>query len=214
MGESRHNPDQLLKVIQADEENRNKGLLKIFFGYAAGVGKTYAMLEAAHMEKQQGIDVVAGYIEPHARPKTAALLNGLEVLPTREVLYNGMILNEFDIDMALKRKPQLILIDELAHTNAEGCRHAKRYQDIKELLNAGIDVYTTVNVQHIESLCDTVASITEIVVRERIPDSLFDNADQVELIDIEPQDLIDRLNTGDVYRQTQDRKSTRVNSSH
>ena len=122
MGESRHNPDQLLKEIQAGEENRNKGLLKIFFGYAAGVGKTYAMLEAAHMEKQQGIDVVAGYIEPHARPKTAALLNGLEVLPTREVLYNGMIRNEFDIDMALKRKPQIILVDELAHTNAEGCR--------------------------------------------------------------------------------------------
>ena len=117
-------------------------------------------------------------------------MNGLEVLPTREVLYNGMILNEFDIDMALKRKPQLILVDELAHTNAEGCRHAKRYQDIKELLNAGIDVYTTVNVQHIESLCDTVASITEIVVRERIPDSIFDNADQVKLMDIEPQDLI------------------------
>ena len=203
MGESRHNPNQLLKTIQADEGNRNKGHLKIFFGYAAGVGKTYAMLEAAHMEKQQGIDVVAGYVEPHACPKTAALLNGLEVLPTSEVLYNGMILNEFDIDMALKRKPQLILVDELAHTNAEGCRHAKRYQDIKELLNAGIDVYTTVNVQHIESFCDTVASITEIVVRERIPDSLFDNADQVELIDIEPQDLIDRLNTGNVYRQTQ-----------
>lgn len=206
MGESRHNPDQLLKAIQADEENRNKGHLKIFFGYAAGVGKTYAMLEAAHMEKQKGIDVVAGYIEPHARPKTAALLNGLEVLPTREVLYNGMILNEFDIDMALKRKPQIILVDELAHTNAEGCRHAKRYQDIKELLNAGIDVYTTVNVQHIESLCDTVASITEIVVRERIPDSIFDNADQVELIDIEPQDLINRLNTGNVYRQTQEKQ--------
>jgi len=207
MGESRHNPDQLLKGIQADEENRNKGLLKIFFGYAAGVGKTYAMLEAAHMEKQQGIDVVAGYIEPHARPKTAALLNGLEVLPTREVLYNGMIRNEFDIDMALKRKPQIILVDELAHTNAEGCRHAKRYQDIKELLNAGIDVYTTVNVQHIESLCDTVASITEIVVRERIPDSIFDNADQVELIDIEPQDLINRLNTRNVYRQTQENQA-------
>ena len=203
MSESRHNPDQLLKEIQADEENRNKGHLKIFFGYAAGVGKTYAMLEAAHMEKQQGIDVVAGYVEPHARPKTAALLNGLEVLPTREVFYNGMILDEFDIGMALKRKPQLILVDELAHTNAEGCRHAKRYQDIKELLNAGIDVYTTVNVQHIESLCDTVASITEIVVRERIPDSIFDNADQVELIDIEPQDLINRLNTENVYRQTQ-----------
>ncbi len=207
MGESRQNPEQLLKSIQTDEENRNKGHLKIFFGYAAGVGKTYAMLEAAHMAKQQGIDVVAGYVEPHACPKTAALLNGLEVLPTREVFYNGMILDEFDIGMALKRKPQLILVDELAHTNAEGCRHAKRYQDIKELLNAGIDVYTTVNVQHIESLCDTVASITEIVVRERIPDSIFDNADQVELIDIEPQDLINRLNTGNVYRQTQTKQA-------
>ena len=118
-----------------------------------------------------------------------------------------MILDEFDIGMALKRKPQLILVDELAHTNAEGCRHAKRYQDIKELLNAGIDVYTTVNVQHIESLCDTVASITEIVVRERIPDSIFDNADQVELIDIEPQDLINRFNTGNVYRQTQEKQA-------
>ena len=118
-----------------------------------------------------------------------------------------MIRDEFDIGMALKRKPQLILVDELAHTNAEGCRHAKRYQDIKELLNAGIDVYTTVNVQHIESLCDTVASITEIVVRERIPDSIFDNADQVELIDIEPQDLINRLNTGNVYRQTQEKQA-------
>lgn len=125
MSESRHNPDQLLKEIQADEEKRNKGHLKIFFGYAAGVGKTYAMLEAAHMEKQQGIDVVAGYVEPHACPKTAALLNGLEVLPTREVFYNGMILDEFDIGMALKRKPQLILVDELAHTNAEGCRHIR-----------------------------------------------------------------------------------------
>ena len=116
MGESRHNPDQLLKEIQADEEIRNKGHLKIFFGYAAGVGKTYAMLEAAHMAKQQGIDVVAGYIEPHARPKTAALLNGLEVLPTKEDLYFGMIMNEFDIDIALKRKQLLILVDELDHT--------------------------------------------------------------------------------------------------
>lgn len=200
---SRQNPDQLLKAIQDEEVNQNKGHLKIFFGYAAGVGKTYAMLEAAHVAKQQGIDVVAGYIEPHERPKTAALLNGLEVIPTKEVTYNGMILHEFDIDAALQRSPELILVDELAHTNAEGCRHAKRYQDIKELLRAGIDVYTTVNVQHIESLCDVVASITEVVVRERIPDSIFDHADQVELIDIEPQDLIERLSMGNVYRENQ-----------
>lgn len=203
MSESRLNPDELLKVIRVEEENQTKGHLKIFFGYAAGVGKTYAMLKAAHIAKNQGVDVVAGYIEPHARPKTAALLNGLELLPTKEVEYNGITLHEFDIDAALKRKPQLMLVDELAHTNAQGCRHTKRYQDIKELLNAGIDVYTTVNVQHIESLCDIVASITEVLVRERIPDSLFDNADQVELVDIEPQELIDRLNAGNVYKETQ-----------
>ena len=203
MSESRLNPDELLKVIRVEEENQTKGHLKIFFGYAAGVGKTYAMLKAAHIAKNQGVDVVAGYIEPHARPETAALLNGLELLPTKEVAYNGITLHEFDIDTALKRKPQLMLVDELAHTNAQGCRHTKRYQDIKELLNAGIDVYTTVNVQHIESLCDVVASITEVFVRERIPDSLFDNADQVELVDIEPQELIDRLNAGNVYKEAQ-----------
>ncbi|SCI72514.1 Sensor protein KdpD [uncultured Clostridium sp.] len=203
MSESRLNPDELLKVIRVEEENQTRGHLKIFFGYAAGVGKTYAMLKAAHIAKNQGADVVAGYIEPHARPKTAALLNGLELLPVKEIEYNGITLREFDIDAALKRKPQLMLVDELAHTNAQGCRHTKRYQDIKELLNAGIDVYTTVNVQHIESLCDVVASITEVFVRERIPDSLFDNADQVELVDIEPQELIDRLNAGNVYREAQ-----------
>ena len=203
----RQNPDQLLKAIQEEEGNQNKGHLKIFFGYAAGVGKTYAMLEAAHTAKQQGIDVVAGYIEPHERPKTAALLNGLEVLPVKEVVYNGIVLHEFDVDAALKRSPELILVDELAHTNAEGCRHSKRYQDIKELLRAGIDVYTTVNVQHIESLCDMVASITEVVVRERIPDALFDHADQVELVDIEPQDLIERLKAGNVYGGNQARQA-------
>lgn len=203
MSEARLNPDELLKVIRVEEENQTKGHLKIFFGYAAGVGKTYAMLKAAHIAKNQGVDVVAGYIEPHARPETAALLNGLKLLPTKEVEYNGIKLHEFDIDTALKRKPQLMLVDELAHTNAQGCRHTKRYQDIKELLNAGIDVYTTVNVQHIESLCDVVASITEVFVRERIPDSLFDNADQVELVDIETQELIDRLNAGNVYKEEQ-----------
>ena len=203
----RQNPDQLLKAIQDEEENQNKGHLKIFFGYAAGVGKTYAMLEAAHIAKQEGIDVVAGYIEPHERPKTAALLNGLEVLPAKEISYNGIRLHEFDVDAALKRNPKLILVDELAHTNAAGCRHAKRYQDIKELLRAGIDVYTTVNVQHIESLCDMVASITEVVVRERIPDSVFDQADQVELVDIEPQDLIERLGAGNVYQENQARQA-------
>lgn len=206
MDESRQNPDELLKVIRKEERQR-RGHLKIFFGYAAGVGKTYAMLKAAHAAKRNGIDVVAGYIEPHARPKTAALLNGLELLPTLDIEYKGVMLHEFDLDTAIARKPQLLLVDELAHTNAEGCRHAKRYQDVEELLNAGVDVYTTVNVQHIESLNDMVASITEVFVRERIPDSVFDHADQVELVDIEPQDLIERLNTGNVYKETQARRA-------
>ncbi len=199
----RQNPDQLLRAIQNDVSDNSRGKLKIFFGYASGVGKTYAMLQAAHQARRRGIDVVAGYIEPHARPQTAALLYGLEQLPVQEIPYNGIILKEFDIDAALKRKPQLILVDELAHTNGTGCRHAKRYQDVQELLNAGIDVYTTVNVQHIESLNDTVASITGILVRERIPDSIFDQADQVELVDLEPQKLLDRLSGGNIYRPDQ-----------
>ncbi len=182
---------------------RRKGHLKIFFGYAAGVGKTYAMLEAAHQAQKQGVDVVAGYIERHTRPDTLALLDGLEQLPVKNVEYKGIALKEFDLDAALKRRPALLLVDELAHSNAAGCRHAKRYQDVEELLRAGIDVYTTVNVQHLESLNDLVASITHIAVSERIPDSVFDSADQVELVDIEPDDLISRLQSGKVYKKTQ-----------
>ncbi len=180
-----------------------RGKLKIFFGYAPGVGKTYAMLKSAHQAKERGIDVAAGYIEPHARPQTLALLEGLEQIPQKEISYNGMTLREFDIDAALERKPQLVLVDELAHTNAAGCRHTKRYQDVKELLSAGIDVYTTVNVQNIESLNDTVASITGEFVRERIPDEVFDGADQVELVDIEPTELLERLSGGNIYRMDQ-----------
>ena len=203
MESRRQNPDQLLKAIHREEQLNDKGHLKIFFGYAAGVGKTYSMLEAAHAAKERGIDVVAGYIEPHARPRTSALAEGLEQIPKLSVRHGDITLREFDLDAAIRRKPQLILVDELAHTNAEGCRHAKRYQDVEELLQAGIDVYTTVNVQHIESLNDTVASITGVVVRERIPDSVFDDADQVELVDIEPKELTQRLNSGDVYKETQ-----------
>lgn len=199
----RQDPDQLLKAIQSDTAGEKRGKLKIFFGYAAGVGKTYAMLQAAHQARERGVDVIAGYIEPHSRPQTTALLDGLEQLPIKQVFYGGITLREFDIDCALKRKPQLILVDELAHTNAEGSRHAKRYQDVQELLNAGIDVYTTVNVQHIESLNDTVASITGILVRERIPDSVFDQADQVELVDIEPTELLERMASGNIYREEQ-----------
>lgn len=184
-------------------DNQRQGSLKIFFGYAAGVGKTYAMLEAAHQAKKQGIDIVVGYIERHTRPDTLALLEGLEQLPNKEIDYKGIKLKEFDLDAALKRHPQIILVDELAHSNAAGCRHTKRYQDVEELLRAGIDVYTTVNVQHLESLNDLVASITQIAVSERIPDSVFDSADQVELVDIEPDDLIARLQSGKVYRKNQ-----------
>ena len=203
MEEIRQRTEQILKQIEEEEQCLKRGRLKVFFGYAAGVGKTYAMLKAAHSAKSRGIDVIAGYIEPHVRPQTAALINGLECLPNLVTEYNGITLSEFNLDAALARHPQLILVDELAHTNASVCRHTKRYQDIQELLNSGIDVYTTVNVQHIESLNDTVASITGIMVHERIPDSVFDNAGQVELVDIEPQELIERLQSGNVYKSVQ-----------
>lgn len=186
-----------------EAETGGTGRLKIFFGYAAGVGKTYAMLEAAHQAQKEGVDVVVGYVEPHARPDTLALLEGLEVLSCREVDYRGIRLREFDLDGALARRPQLILVDELAHSNAPGCRHTKRYQDVEELLQAGINVYTTVNVQHLESLNDLVTSITGVVVNERIPDHVFDRANQVELVDIAPADLERRLEEGKIYRQRQ-----------
>lgn len=189
------------------EEMAPQGRLKIFFGYAAGVGKTYAMLEAAHQAQKEGIDVVVGYVEPHARPDTLALLTGLEVLPNQAIDYRGIQLREFDLDQALRRKPQLILVDELAHNNAPGCRHTKRYQDVEELLQAGVNVYTTVNVQHLESLNDLVSSITGITVNERIPDRVFDRASQVELVDIEPNELVKRLQAGKVYREGQARRA-------
>ncbi len=199
----RQDPDLLLEAIKEEENSSKRGKLKIFFGYAAGVGKTYSMLEAAHQAKERSIDVVVGYVEPHARPETSALLQGLEQLNVKEVPYRGITMHEFDIDAALKRHPKLILVDELAHTNAPGSRHTKRYQDIEELLTAGIDVYTTVNVQHIESLNDTVASFTGIPVQERIPDHVFDKADQVELVDIEPKELLERMAGGKIYREEQ-----------
>lgn len=199
----RHDPDQLLEAIRKEDRRKSFGKLKIFFGYAAGTGKTFAMLQAAHQACRRGVDVVAGYIEPHARPQTAALMSGLEQIAVKKVPYQNMTLSEFDIDQALRRRPQLILVDELAHTNAPGSRHMKRHQDVQELLKAGIDVYTTVNVQHIESLNDMVASITGIQVQERIPDSVFDQADHVELVDIEPAELLERMEAGNIYRKEQ-----------
>src|SRR3984957_10082021 len=166
MVNDRPNPDHLLARVQTDEAKARRGKLKIFFGYAAGVGKTYAMLEAARREKAEGVDVVVGYVEPHGRPETEALLVGLETIPTRAVEYRGVTVREFDLDAALARRPQLLLVDELAHTNAEGSRHAKRWNDVEELLEAGIEVYTTLNVQHLESLNDVIAQISSVIVRE------------------------------------------------
>lgn len=188
------------------EENR--GHLKIFFGYADGVGKTYSMLQAAHAAKQKGIDVVVGYTETHDMLHTSELLQGLEQIPHLIVENNEIEYSEFDLDSAIKRKPELILVDEMAHINAKGCRHSKRYQDIEELLKSGIDVYTTVNVQHIESLNDMVSNITGMEVDERVPDEVFDNASEVELIDIEPQELLERLESVNVCGGEQKEKNS------
>lgn len=206
MREGRQNSEQLLRKLQYEESQKIRsahGKLKIFLGYAAGSGKTYAMLEAAHEAKNHEIDVVSGYIEPHDRPDTQKLMKGLETLPVLEVQYKGVTFREFNLDAALRRRPKLILVDEFAHTNAKGCRNEKRYRDIQELLWAGINVYTTMNIQHLESLNDVVENITHIHVRERVPDSVFDHADQVEIIDIEPDGLIDRMKEGKIYRKAQ-----------
>lgn len=200
--------EQLIRRNFPLEASNRRGKLKIFFGYAAGVGKTYAMLEAARQEMAAGREVAAGYIEPHDRPETLALLGGMEYLPAKLVNYKGIILREFDLDGALIRKPELLLVDELAHTNAGGCRHRKRYQDVAEVLDAGINVYTTINVQHLESLYDIVASAAHVRVTERIPDEIFDSADQVELVDIEPEELRRRLADGKIYRKDQAQRAS------
>jgi two-component system sensor histidine kinase KdpD len=194
---TRPDPDELLKRVRVDESTR--GQLKIFMGYAAGVGKTYAMLEAAHQRKKQGVDVVVGYIETHGRIETEAFLNGLEILPRRQMEYHGVKLTEFDVDSVLKRNPALVLVDELAHTNSPGSRHPKRYNDVEEILDAGIDVYTTLNIQHLESLNDVVAQVTGVVVNETIPDLVIDEATEIEVIDLPPDELLQRLKEGKVY---------------
>ena len=172
--EQRPDPDELLAQVQAEEARSRRGQLKVFFGSAPGVGKTFAMLEAARIRKAEGVDVVVGWAETHGRSETAALLEGQEILPARLLSYRGRELKEFDLDAALERRPTLILVDELAHTNAPGSRHAKRWQDVQELLSSGISVYTTLNVQHIESLNGVVAQITGVSVAERVPDSVFE----------------------------------------
>lgn len=202
-GDPRPNPEKLLARAQVEEARARRGKFKIFIGAAAGVGKTYAMLEEARLRKADGVAVVIGYIEPHGRKDTERLLEGFEAVPTRTLDYRGAKLREFDLDAALARKPQLILLDELAHTNAEGSRHPKRWQDALELLDAGIDVYTTVNVQHVESLNDLVAQITGVIVRETVPDSVIEQADLIELIDLTPEELIQRLKEGKIYQPQQ-----------
>ncbi|NHL66950.1 DUF4118 domain-containing protein [Burkholderia ambifaria] len=206
---NRPDPDQLLDKLQRDEEKQRRGQLKIFFGASAGVGKTYAMLQAARQRLQDGVDVVVGIVETHGRGETAALLDGLDVLPLARIEYRGRTLAEFDLDGALARAPQLILVDELAHSNVQGARHLKRWQDVYELLDAGIDVYTTVNVQHLESLNDVVGAITGIRVWETVPDRVFDAADEVTLVDLPAEELLERMRDGKVYLAQQAERAVR-----
>lgn len=206
---NRPDPDQLLDKLQRDEEKQRRGQLKIFFGASAGVGKTYAMLQAARQRLQDGVDVVVGIVETHGRSETAALLDGLDVLPLARIEYRGRTLAEFDLDGALARAPQLILVDELAHSNVQGARHLKRWQDVYELLDAGIDVYTTVNVQHLESLNDVVGAITGIRVWETVPDRVFDAADEVTLVDLPAEELLARMRDGKVYLAQQAERAVR-----
>lgn len=201
MSDMRPNPDTLLAQMQAEETKAARGRLTIFFGAAPGVGKTYAMLEEARKRTAEGADVVIGYAEPHIRPDTEALLLGLEIQRYKFMEYKGVTLKEFDIDAILARKPAIVCVDELAHTNAPGMRHPKRYQDVFELLDAGISVYTTLNVQHLESVNDVVERISGIKVRETLPDWVLERADEVHLIDLPPEKLIERMQEGKIYRQ-------------
>src|SRR6185369_6599438 len=195
--DQRPSPEALLKAARREE--RRLGKLKIFMGAAPGVGKTYEMLQQARARNKDGYDIVVGVAETHGRKETEALLQGLEVVPRRRIEYKGQGLEEMDLDAIIARRPQIVLVDELAHTNAAGSRHPKRYLDVEEILSRGIDVYTTVNIQHIESLNDVVAQITRVRVRETVPDTVFNRADAVELVDLTPDDLIQRLKDGKVY---------------
>jgi len=197
--ENRPNPDELLASLKEQEEKSQRGKLKIFFGMCAGVGKTYAMLQAAQLDKKKPVDIVVGYVETHKRAETEKLVEGLEVIPPYIIEYKDTQFKEVDIDAIIARKPQVVLIDELAHTNATGSRHAKRYQDVQELIQSGIDVYTTLNVQHIESRTDTVTQITGVAIRETVPDEVLEEADEIELVDITADELLQRFADGKVY---------------
>lgn len=203
----RPDPDELLTSLKLEEEKNRRGKLKIFFGMCAGVGKTYSMLKSAAADAEKGVDIVVGYVETHGRKETEALLYGYEIIPRKQVFYKETSLPEMDIDAIIQRKPNTVLVDELAHTNAPGSRHNKRFQDVLEILDNGINVYTTLNVQHLESRADTVAQITGIVVRETLPDEIFEKADEVELIDITTKELLIRLSEGKVYAEERSREA-------
>lgn len=209
MTDERPDPDELLARLQRDEARAARGKLKIFFGASAGVGKTYAMLSAARAARSQGLDVVVVVVETHGRSETQALVQGFECLALEEVAYRDRVLREFDLDAALKRKPALILVDELAHSNVPGSRHPKRWQDVDELLDAGIDVWSTVNVQHLETLNDVVSGITGIRIFETVPDRVFDEADEVVVVDLPPDELLQRLKEGKVYLPQQAERAVR-----
>jgi len=195
----RPNPDELLERVATEDRKQKRGHLKVFFGSSPGVGKTFAMLEAARRQREAGLEVLVGLVETHRRAETTALLDGLEILPRRQITHRGVTLDEFDLDAALARRPDLLLVDELAHTNAPGSRHVKRWQDVLELVEAGINVYTTLNVQHLDSLNDVVAQVTGVTVRETLPDSVLDQADEIELVDLPVEELLQRLEEGKVY---------------
>ncbi|WP_408058486.1 DUF4118 domain-containing protein [Undibacterium curvum] len=209
MNDYRPDPDALLDKIQREDAKQQRGYLKIFFGACAGVGKTYAMLNAAHLQKQKGVDVVIGIVETHGRQDTIQIAQGIDILPAQQIHYKDRTLSEFDLDAALLRRPGLLLVDELAHSNVAGSRHAKRWQDVEELLAAGIDVYTTVNVQHLETLNDVVGQITGIRVWETVPDKIFDLADEITLVDLPPDELLRRLKEGKVYLEHQAQRAAK-----
>ncbi len=205
--DERPDPDNLSTSINQEEETNKRGKLKIFFGMSSGVGKTYSMLQAAHMDLSKGVDVVIGFVEPHDRSETKALLKEFEVIPSKKVHHEEVSIEEMDLDAIISRHPYLVLVDELAHSNAEGSRHAKRYQDVQELLDNGINVYTTLNIQHLESRNDTIAQITGVIVSDTIPDEIFEKADDVELVDVTPNVLLDRLAEGKVYASPQSKEA-------
>lgn len=206
-GDLRPDPDALLRVAQRAERAAGRGRLRIYLGAAPGVGKTYAMLQEGHRRRARGADVVIGYVETHGRPLTAEAAEGLDVLPRQRVEYQGVTIEEMDTEALIRRRPQVALIDELAHTNAPGSRHEKRWEDVLEVLEAGITVITTVNIQHLESLNDVVAGITGVKVRETVPDAVIDQADELEIVDISPEALRSRMRHGNIYPAEQAKRA-------